>query len=359
MTQLDRARCDGDWNAVPELIRKVSKHAPNRRCECATLLLAFAHPPALGLIITAHTEHQLAAFLSARPTTSASRSTAALVQLVAPLLKVVEAETTHVEDVLQGQVCLAWLHRTTNHPDQALERLPTDVVQEWSHLAGVVAHPIEWTRICVVKAVYIKATSQRDLGKVSDAIETLLSALQLAAQQSHASPSSELRKWTERLLIEGCLLSTQVAGAAHEDGANSNSLTFFRAWAKHWEEEPGQGIPLLGGPSAKAGMPRRHLWRTYYLTLSRLFQNGWPEGPRSVANSAVPSPTFLPRFVQLDPWSVKRQRRIELQHVQAHYEGLLLTEVQFPKANETSGEVHQWVEAVMANWRVLLGERLA
>lgn len=31
---LDEARCSGDWNAVPELVRKIRKHAPERTCRC-------------------------------------------------------------------------------------------------------------------------------------------------------------------------------------------------------------------------------------------------------------------------------------------------------------------------------------
>ncbi|KAI9824766.1 MAG: hypothetical protein M1832_001594 [Thelocarpon impressellum] len=343
VTQLDRARCEGDWNEVPELIRKVSKHVPGRQC----------------LVVTAHSEHQLAAFLSTRPATASSRSTSALTQLIPPLLKVVETETVYVEDALQGLVCIAWLHRTTDEPRQALERLPDEIVREWGHLAGVVAHPIEWTRVCVIKAVYIKAASHRDLGDVPGAIVTLLSALPLAGQQSHASSGPELRKWTERLLIEGCLLSSQVALSSGDESAEETNLTFFRAWAKHWEEEPGQGVPMLGGPSAKAGMPRRYIWRDYFATLSSMMHHGWPEAPRSVANSAVPSPTFTPRYVstvQLDSLSIKRQRKIELQHVQNTYEGLILREVRFPKANENSEEVRAWVEAVMGNLRVLCGK---
>ena len=30
--QLDTARCNGDWSEVPVLVRKVNKHAPQRRC---------------------------------------------------------------------------------------------------------------------------------------------------------------------------------------------------------------------------------------------------------------------------------------------------------------------------------------
>jgi hypothetical protein len=30
--QLDEARCEGNWDAVPELVRKIKKHAPHRNC---------------------------------------------------------------------------------------------------------------------------------------------------------------------------------------------------------------------------------------------------------------------------------------------------------------------------------------
>lgn len=30
--QLDEARCEGNWDAVPELVRKIKKHAPHRTC---------------------------------------------------------------------------------------------------------------------------------------------------------------------------------------------------------------------------------------------------------------------------------------------------------------------------------------
>jgi hypothetical protein len=33
ISQLDEARCAGRWKDVPELCRKVEKHAPHRRCQ--------------------------------------------------------------------------------------------------------------------------------------------------------------------------------------------------------------------------------------------------------------------------------------------------------------------------------------
>jgi len=37
ITALDAARSNGAWNEVPELVRKVTKHAPQRRCTHCSL----------------------------------------------------------------------------------------------------------------------------------------------------------------------------------------------------------------------------------------------------------------------------------------------------------------------------------
>ena len=144
---------------MPELIRKARKHVPQRNCRSEPSLPTCPCSHLSGLAVTAHSEYQLASYLSSRLSTSSSNSSSTLSQLIPTLVKVVEEETVHAEDALQGQVCLAWLHRTAHEPDLALSRLPEDIVRQWGHLAGVVAHPIEWTRICLLKAVYIKGTS--------------------------------------------------------------------------------------------------------------------------------------------------------------------------------------------------------
>lgn len=38
--QLENARCNGDWQAVPELVRKIRKHAPDRSCTTRQTLFA-------------------------------------------------------------------------------------------------------------------------------------------------------------------------------------------------------------------------------------------------------------------------------------------------------------------------------
>lgn len=34
---LDQALCDGSWSEIPELARKVEKHAPERKCTSQSL----------------------------------------------------------------------------------------------------------------------------------------------------------------------------------------------------------------------------------------------------------------------------------------------------------------------------------
>lgn len=48
-------------------------------------------------------------------------------------------------------------------------------------------------------------------------------------------------------------------------------------------------------------------------------------------------------------------QRAELKRVETTYEGLMLQEIRFPKAEEVNEEVEEWVEQVMQNWRVFCG----
>jgi len=48
-------------------------------------------------------------------------------------------------------------------------------------------------------------------------------------------------------------------------------------------------------------------------------------------------------------------QRAELKRVETTYEGLMLEEIRFPKADEVDEEVEEWVEQVMRNWRVFCG----
>lgn len=123
-------------------------------------------------------------------------------------------------------------------------------------------------------------------------------------------------------------------------------MAAYRAWAKFWESRPGQGLVALRGTSPEIGIPRRRIWKAYYDTLSKVLQHGLPYPPPGAS---------LERSLAAENIHTKLQQRAELQHVQTTYEGLMLEEVKFPRADEVNEEIEEWVEAVMGNWRVLCG----
>ena len=107
--QLDEARCAGRWTDVPELCRKVEKHAPHRRC----------------LTLTARSDAQIATHSSQRPSTASSTaSTGDLSNIIPTLLATIEEDGTQGQDTFQANVCLAWAHYVLGEPGQAVARLP-------------------------------------------------------------------------------------------------------------------------------------------------------------------------------------------------------------------------------------------
>lgn len=119
----------------------------------------------------------------------------------------------------------------------------------------------------------------------------------------------------------------------------------FRAWATFWEGRPSQGITEIDGPKVGSGILRRHIWKVYYDILSTILQRGLRYEPPSAAMAEKPGQSIMTRMLQ----------RAELKRVETTYEGLMLQEIRFPKADEVDEEVEEWVEQVMRNWRVFCG----
>ena len=161
-----------------------------------------------------------------------------------------------------------------------------------------------------------------------------------------SSLSAEQRLWTERLLARFCVLTSHILS---EFGASQTSpasdLMAFRAWATFWEGRPSQGITEIDGPKVGSGILRRKIWKAYYDILSIVLQRGLPYEPPLTAVAEKPGQSVTTRMLQ----------RIELKRVETTYEGLMLQEVRFPKAEEVNQEVEDWAEQVMRNWGVLCG----
>ncbi|KAH6715385.1 hypothetical protein BKA61DRAFT_673348 [Leptodontidium sp. MPI-SDFR-AT-0119] len=336
--QLDEARCEGNWDAVPELVRKVKKHAPQRTC----------------LVLTAEAEHAVSQASQNRPSTArpgtakttnttattATSQSSTISRYIPLLLEAIEKEGTYVEDEFQAQVCLGWIHWQLGEPSLAVARLPKSIEQEFSQLDGTNKESAEWTKVCALKASYIKGQSQARAGAVTDAVETFESGLPiLLSASSSPKQSRELKSWTELYLTGFCILSSRAIKSKVSSILETETLSAFRAWAKFWDT---QTSTPTGGRAFHAEVSRRHVWKEYYITLSDVLMQNLPFPTTSLTTAYAETSTRL-------------QQRAELKRVEARYETLLLSEVQFPKAEEASEEVESFVEIVIQNWRILCG----
>lgn len=179
-----------------------------------------------------------------------------------------------------------------------------------------------------------------------EALETFSAILSLLPIINASSLCVEQRLWTERLLARFCVLSSQIIsdfGASQTSPATD--LMAFRAWATFWEGRPSQGMTEIDGPRTESGVLRRHIWKAYYDILSTILQRGLRYEPPSTAMDEKSTQPVVTRILQ----------RLELKRVETTYEGLMLQEIRFPKADEVNVEVEEWVEQVMRNWRLLCG----
>ena len=125
----------------------------------------------------------------------------------------------------------------------------------------------------------------------------------------------------------------------------------FRAWANFWERSSGDSQAPGSTIERGALQERRSIWRAYYNLLSLLLQHGYSYP--ILASSKEVEPSRIQGDGDEVQAQTRRQQIEELQRVETTYEGLLLKEVSFPRANENNSEVLSWVDQVMLNWSVL------
>ncbi|KAJ4984007.1 filamentation protein [Stagonosporopsis vannaccii] len=323
--QLDEARCAGRWKDVPELCRKVEKHAPHRRC----------------LTLTGRAEAQIAAYTTQRPSTAASTASSGLSQTVPTLRGAIEEESDLSQDGFQATVCLGWLHYALDEPELAVSRLPDSLDTIAARLSGQPGSLTGWSKVSVVKGTFLKGSSQEKTGATADAVKTYTSILPWLSSQT--GETAQFRMWTESLLGRLCQLSDQSKGSSSFIEP-SDALQTFRAFAK-FSDSAGRGAVSDNADHAKS---RRLAWKAYYDTLSAIIRHNLPyDSGTTQAASEKPS--------LHDPTSARLQQRAELKRVETIYENLLIKETHFPKASESNHEVEIWVDSVIDNWRVLCG----
>ncbi|KKF97407.1 putative cargo-transport protein ypp1 [Ceratocystis platani] len=318
---LEIARCEGNWSAVPELVRKVRKHAPERAC----------------LTLAALTEAQIAeATQSSTENSTPTSDTLQVAQQLPKLVEAIENESTYPQDRFQATICAGWLHWVVGEYSLAALRLPNRIDEEYPSLQN----PSEWTTVCALKAAYLKGNCAARTSQPLDALsvfETGLAAMD-GVWGADKQPRRQLRYWAELFLSEYSMLSSQVLSRQEKALQDLNSLSGFRSWSRYWESLVG---PVIGGQGFRGSVPRRRIWYEYYVALSNILELDLP----------LPTAHVKP----INETSARTQLRIELKKTESAYEALLLDETQFPKADEEREEVEAFVQLAMKNWSILCG----
>ena len=377
---------------MPELIRKVRKHAPDRSCKPSPYTPPSSLLPQLqtnppfplypGLTLTAEIEHAIAkANLKPTPTaraTSADGSTARpestgsttpagleAANHLPTLLTAIDAESHRPEDRFQARVCAGWLLWVLREYPAALARLPRSLLETEPSseeggdgdgdgtntntnpdIGAASSSPSEWTKVCGLKAAYLRANclardGQRD--GALDAFEAALPALAAVWAAGPADARQQTRYWAELFLTEYGMLAAQALRDGVRSLSGADSLGCFRTWARYWSGGGGGGGPVPGGLGFRGSVPRRKVWGEYYFAVSEVLQGD------------LPFPTGYSVVVGGGENSARGRLRAELKQVEAAYQGLLYGETKFPRADEERLEVEEFVRRMMQNWEILNG----
>ncbi|PKS10205.1 hypothetical protein jhhlp_001955 [Lomentospora prolificans] len=326
---LDEARCDGNWSAVPELVRKVRKHAPERSC----LALVAEAEAAISQATLTHAS-------STRTSTALTAEDLGVAGHLPKILGAIESESHYLEDRFQAKVCVGWLHWVVGEYGLASQRLPQNLDDEYTDLEGA-ENVSDWTNVCALKAAYLKANCAARNNERIEALyvfETGLPAL--TSVWTSKFPKQQLRYWAELFLTEYCMLSSQALQRHERSLEDTNSIACFRTWARYWEIQSG---PLPGGHGFRGSVPRRRIWHEYYSALSRIIEED------------LPFPTGYIGKLPTEQHTARTRLRMELKKVENAYESLLLHETQFPRADEEREEVEAFINLVMKNWTIMCG----
>lgn len=330
LAQLDQALCNASWSEVPELSRKVEKHAPTRQC----------------LTLAARSEAQIAS-ASHRPTSASSDPKASLhglSDLIPRLEEAIVVGNSIEEDAFIASVCLAEIHWLREDQETALKLLPDFIPESNPHSS--LPSALGWMEVCAVKTACIRATSLEHQGKEDEARKLY----QEIIAKTPGARSAELRKWTERLLARACVhFNSRTSSGSVQ--TLTEALRAFTAWNDFWQRSPPTSVGSGSSPS-RIDVPRRHVWRAYYDHLSTILQHGLTYYIASDSRIHMGALDTVPEGYQMP---AKQRQRADLKRVESTYESLLIQETQFPKASQTNLEVEEWVDQAMKNWRIICG----
>ncbi|KAJ5495400.1 hypothetical protein N7539_000516 [Penicillium diatomitis] len=322
ITSLDQARAQGRWDEVPELIRKIRKHAPTRTCA----------------VQTATAESQVVAYLQQKSSTE-KPLTPNLTELIPGLLTVIDTNDGTPEEILQAQVCLGWIHWILSEPALAVERLPQDLVKSLAEFSAAGQNPSSWTEICLVRGCYIKGAAQVAITGMDESLETFAALSTWLSDGRLGSSNPQFLSWAEALLSKGAIMASDETQANSPDSETRHveiALRLFRLWAALPAVK--QGLPPQKPSYLDAPAPHSRciVWKAYYGLLTTVLQDGLPYTASREGNERL-------------------QLASEIRRVEFICENSVIRDATFPNASSDNAEIETWVEKVIANWEIMCG----
>ncbi|KAK6353668.1 hypothetical protein TWF696_005630 [Orbilia brochopaga] len=243
LSLLDTARCNGDWAAVPELVRKLTKHGgASKKCITITALLDHDTSPQR----LSHSIHKNSTIVvsasplskASAPQSSATNAASTLVSISALAqtfeeeiarfksenaaaeaeLSALEAEgtaskrkskrlTEHIitstEEIYQAEVTLAYLHHLLQAHRVVLQILPVEIPTR-----DTVSQ--EWTKVCAIKALCLKGMAQEALKMKEEAIQTYKGLPIPDSNSGVGSSGAEAVYWIRRTLSRFAIASWEL-----------------------------------------------------------------------------------------------------------------------------------------------------
>jgi cargo-transport protein YPP1 len=347
MQSLDLARCTGQWHDVPELARKVEKHAPHRKT----------------LVLAARSEATISC-------TEVSKLNTTLAPLIQPLQDAITKDTTYPEDVFQATVCLGWIYWLLQEHKSAATVLAVDphaVVS--SSNSNSTGQSTQWILVCASKQAYIRGFSLEKLGDfliAAQAYQSGVSFLLVSSPVNNllASNPQEFRLWTERLLCR-YIARYMRHGPIEATAEFDKLLLVFHLWGFLFNYQPTDqklrsSLALRTPPpdfqlGLEVEFSRWDMWMAYYDTLSQILRLDFIYSP-TYTDSSPHIITSGEDLTDEEYLAARLKQRTELKSVEAKIEAKLLDETSFPKANVRNDRVEKWVDATMENWRMLCGD---
>ena len=170
--------------------------------------------PSIGLAATAETEYAIIKS-SQNPQTAGGRPESAthldlnIGQLLPKLRTALDEETKYAEEKFHAQVCMGWLLWTVGEYDEARLQLPQSLESAYVQFDQAET-PSEWTKVCTLKAAYLKANCLARSDSRLEALAVFESALSiLSSVWESQTVRTQLQFWAELFLTEYCMLQAK------------------------------------------------------------------------------------------------------------------------------------------------------